>query len=443
MKTEKFDLFITQAELALTDSDFYLQSLSVIVSIFVAILFYKIVKYFFRAKWKEVAEKRSSFFKNQISFEDNIEKLLIKYFAPLFLPTTILIFLFLGMVFSSIFSNDSNIDLSNRLLIFHASIQLVTLFLFLRFIRIISSSTFIANIFGIFLVPIVILNFVGLLDSAVSYLDQFALNIGQVRISIYNILHAIITLVAAFWFSRLISKNIKTFINKNRIIRSTTKGILTKIVDILIYLVIFVVLMKVFGFNMTTFAVFSGAIGVGLGFGLQKIVANFIGGIILLFEKSVEIGNVIELEDGAIYGKVSYFGGRYTLIETMDGKEIMVPNEDLITKKVVNLTYSNNKARIEIDINVDFSTDLEKVQNLILNIAKDHAKCLRFPEAKCHIYKFDDYAIRLRLFFWISDVSDGVYEPRSEVMIKIWNMLKENNIKIPYPKRDISGGPNF
>jgi small-conductance mechanosensitive channel len=326
---------------------------------------------------------------------------------------------------------------SEEMIVFQAITQLVTLFLFLRFIRIISSSTFIANIFGIFLVPVVILNFVGLLDATILYLDYFAINIGQVRISIYNILYAIITLIVALWFSRLISKNIKNFINKNRVIRSTTKGILTKIVDIIIYLIIFGILMKVFGFNMTTFAVFSGAIGVGLGFGLQRIVANFIGGIILLFEKSVEIGNVVELENGAVYGKVSHFGGRYTLIETMDGKEIMIPNEDLITKKVVNLTYSNNKARVEIDVNVAFDTDLEKAQNLILNIAKDHPKCLRFPEARCYIYKFDDYAVKIRLFFWIGDISDGIYEPRSEVMIKIWDSLKENNIKIPYPIRNI------
>jgi len=431
MKVERFESFLKNTESALTDYNFYLQSFTAISSIIIAILFYKIIKYYFRSKWKGVAEKRSHFFKKQTSFEDNIEKLLIKYFAPLFLPAAILIALFFGMAISSIFFGD--------IIVFHAVIQLVTLFIFLRFIRIISSSTFIANIFGVFLVPIVILNFVGLLDAAISYLDQFALNIGQVRISIYNILHAVITLITAFWFSRLISKNIKNFINKNRTIRSTTKGILTKIVDITIYLLIFGILMKVFGFNMTTFAVFSGAIGVGLGFGLQRIVANFIGGIILLFEKSVEIGNVVELEDGAVYGKVSHFGGRYTLIETMDGKEIMIPNEDLITKKVVNLTYSNNKARVEIDINVDFNTDLEKVQNLILNIAKDHPKCLRFPEAKCYIYKFDDYAVKIRLFFWISDVSDGIYEPRSEVMVKIWSKLKEEGVKIPYPKRDIEG----
>ena len=430
MKTEKFNLFLKQTESALTDYNFYLQSFSAIASILTAILFYKIIKYFFRSKWKEVAEKKSSLLKNQTSFEDNIQKLLIKYFTPLFLPATILVALFLGMTIFSIFFGE--------IIVLHAVIQLVALFLFLRFIRIISVSTFIANVLGIFLVPIVILNFIGLLDAATSYLDQFTLSVGQIHISIYSILHSIITLITAFWFSRLVSKNIKSFINKNRTIRSTTKGILTKVVDIVIYLIIFGILMKVFGFDMTTFAVFSGAIGVGLGFGLQKIVANFVGGMILLFEKSVEIGNVIELEDGAIYGKVAYFGGRYTLIETMDGKEIMVPNEDLITKKVVNLTYSNNKARIEVDVNVDFDADLNKVQDLIVNIAKDHPSCLRFPEAKCHIYKFDDYAIKLRLFFWISDVSDGVYEPRSEVMVKIWNILKENNIKVPYPKRDIS-----
>ena len=200
MKTEKFDLFLKQTESVLTDYDFYLQSFSVIASIFIAVLFYKIIKYFFRSKWKEVAEKRYHFLKNQISFEDNIQKLLIKYFAPLFLPTAILIALFFGMVVFSIFSKE--------IIVFQAIIQLVTLFLFLRFIRIISSSTFITNIFGIFLVPIVILNFVGLLDATISYLDQFALNIGQIRISIYNILNAIITLIAVFWFSRLISKNI-------------------------------------------------------------------------------------------------------------------------------------------------------------------------------------------------------------------------------------------
>ncbi len=180
-----------------------------------------------------------------------------------------------------------------------------------------------------------------------------------------------------------------------------------------------------------------GAVGVGIGFGLQKIASNFISGIILLFEKSVEVGDIVELDNGSIYGTVRHFGGRYTLVEATDGKEIMIPNEEFIINKVTNWTYSNNRARIEIQIGVDYQSDLNLTKEIMLSSAKSHKKCIAYPEPECFVTSFNEYDITMTLHFWISDIVDGRMGAKSDVMIEVFNALKENNISIPFPQREV------
>jgi small-conductance mechanosensitive channel len=228
----------------------------------------------------------------------------------------------------------------------------------------------------------------------------------------------------------------QNYIESNKTIKSSTKGIISKAIDLLVYFIVFVIILKVFGVNMTTFAVVGGAVGVGIGFGLQKIASNFISGLILLFEKSVEVGDWVELDDGT-FGTITHFGGRYILVEAFDGKEIMVPNEDFITHKVTNLTYSNTRGRLEIKLTISYSSDVKKAQELMMQAAKEQARCLRYPGVECYVTNFSTNGIEMILYFWISSVIDNRSQPKSEVIISILQKFKESGIEIPVPQMDL------
>jgi small-conductance mechanosensitive channel len=248
---------------------------------------------------------------------------------------------------------------------------------------------------------------------------------------------AFIVLLIAFWFSNLVSRKSKHYIDSSKTIKSSTKTIMTKMIDILVYTAIAIVLLKTFGVDFKTLALIGGAIGVGIGFGLQKIASNFISGIILLFEKSVEIGDVVELDNGNIFGTVKHFGGRYTLIEEIDGREIMVPNEELIISKVTNWTYSNNRAQVKIDFAVSYDSNFRLVKELAISAAKEHPRCLDYPEIECYARDFGESDMKFTLLFWISDITEGRQLPKSEVIMNLCDKFRENGIKIPYPQREI------
>jgi small-conductance mechanosensitive channel len=302
--------------------------------------------------------------------------------------------------------------------------------------RISSKSTFIANAIGFVLMPALILHIFDMLPMAIEYLDSLSFVIGSIKISLYLVIKAFIVALTVFWLASLISKKSRNYIEKNREIQSNTKGIIIKFVDILIYTGVIIILLKTFGVDMTAFAVVGGAIGVGIGFGLQKIASNFISGIILLFEKSVEIGDLIELENGNM-GKIKRFSGRYTLLEMLDGKEIFMPNEDLITGKVINWTHTNSQGRVEINLGVAYGSDLEFVKQTMISCAKSHPKCLLEPEIECFVTEFSDFDIKFTLYFWIADMVEGRAAPKSDVLIKIWQEFEKHEIKIPLPQREV------
>ncbi|MBT6547667.1 MAG: mechanosensitive ion channel, partial [Gammaproteobacteria bacterium] len=211
-----------------------------------------------------------------------------------------------------------------------------------------------------------------------------------------------------------------------------------------IYLVAFLVGLDFVGIDLTTLTVFSGAVGIGLGFGLQKIASNFISGLILLMEKSIEEGDLIELSDGT-FGYIRRASARYTLVETFDSKEILVPNEDLITSRVVNWTFSNSSARIEIELGVAYDSDIDLAHDLILAAAREHPRCAIKPEPACFLRFFGDSSVNFILHFWVEDVTLGRWPTQSEVMFSIWRKFKDNGIEIPFPQRDlhIKGPLNF
>jgi small-conductance mechanosensitive channel len=266
--------------------------------------------------------------------------------------------------------------------------------------------------------------------------DSLGFTLGRSEFTIYKILRAIILIIIVFYFVSIISDVGEARIKKLKKIRASNRALLIKAFQILLYFMAFLFSLDLIGLDIMTFTVFSGAVGIGIGFGLQKVTSNFISGLILLFEKSIEQDDLIELNDGT-YGFVQHTGARYTLIETFDGKEIMIPNEDFITNRVINWTYSNSNGRVDIELGVSYNSDLELVQKIMLEAAKAHPRCIAEPEPECFLREFGDSSVTFLLMFWVNDVYEGRYQPRSEVMLEIWKKFKEERVEIPFPQRDI------
>ncbi|MBC6497185.1 MAG: mechanosensitive ion channel [Alphaproteobacteria bacterium GM7ARS4] len=288
----------------------------------------------------------------------------------------------------------------------------------------------------LFLVGFLSLGFLDYLQPIKAFLesDTLSFNIGDARFSVYLVIKAVITVVMLFWLTGILSgfgeKRIKTI----KGIKANNKALITKAFQIFVYFFGFMIGLDVLGIDVTALAIFSGAVGIGIGFGLQKITSNFISGLILLFEKSIEHDDLVELADG-IHGFVRHTGARYTLLETFEGKEIMIPNEDFITNRVTNWTFSDTIGRLDITIGVSYESDIEKAMALLLEAAKEHPRCLDRPAPTCFLQEFGESAVNLLLFFWVADVTEGRLEPRSDVMLSIWKKFKDHDITIPYPQR--------
>jgi len=268
------------------------------------------------------------------------------------------------------------------------------------------------------------------------FINKYSITLGDFKLTPGIFFRALISITLVGWLTSIISKFFHEKVGESKKIKPSTKELLYKIFDVSIYIIAGVIILKSFGINLTTLTVVGGALGVGVGFGLQKITSNFISGIILLVERSLEVGDLIEL-DGGIFGYIKRQGPRFTLIETFDSQEIMVPNEDFITNRVINWTYSNKRARIQAIIGVSYKSDIHLAKELILKAAKEYEGTSPYPKPECYLTDFADSSVNFLLFFFIDDITKGRYGPKSDVMVRIWDLFKEHGIEIPFPQRDI------
>lgn len=279
---------------------------------------------------------------------------------------------------------------------------------------------------------------VDLLDPAIAFLksEHLTFKLGAYSISVYFILKSFITLWIMLWLASVFASGIEKYLKSKDRLRPANRALVTKVVQIIIYILVFLLSLQVLGIDVAALTVFSGALGIGLGFGLQKIASNFISGLILLFEKSVEENDLVQMDDGT-FGFVRKTSARYTLIESTDGKELMIPNEDFITRPVTNWTFSNTKARVEVPIGVAYDSDIVKARELILEAANEHPRCSKEQVPVCFLRQFGDSSVNFLLYFWVDDVENGRYGPQSDVMFAIWQKFREHHISIPFPQRDI------
>jgi small-conductance mechanosensitive channel len=285
-------------------------------------------------------------------------------------------------------------------------------------------------------IPFVILNIFeiwGYGQSLVRFLDQHIIFsfIGNNIISLYQLLRNILIIIILVRISKWLTTFSETRLSHIKDIKSSTRILIVKILQICLYFMVFVLAMQLLKIPTTTFTVISGAVGIGLGFGLQKVASNFVSGIILLMEKAVKLGDYVELMDGTV-GTVKSTMSRYTLIETPQGQEVLVPNEEFITQRIINWTHTNLKYRIEIMFNVDPQADFELVRKLILDVALQHPQCLKHLPPSCNLFNFVRNGAVFQLWFWIEDVSKGYADLKSELMLAVWRKLKEHNIQMAW-----------
>jgi small-conductance mechanosensitive channel len=275
----------------------------------------------------------------------------------------------------------------------------------------------------------------GLLGPTVAVLDSLAITIGTLRLSLLLVLKAAFVVALTLWAALALARLISVRLEHIAGLSPSARVLAGNLIKIVLISVALLIGLDTVGVDLTAFTVFSGAVGVGLGFGLQKIVSNFVSGIILLMERSIKPGDVIEV--GGTFGSITYLGARYTSVLGRDGKEYLIPNENLITNQVVNWSYSNSLVRLETPFAVAYSSDLHQVRAVAVEAAARARRVLASPRPLCHVTGFGDSAVNLVLRIWIEDPVNGVTNIKGEVLLALWDALHEHNIEIPFPQRDL------
>jgi small-conductance mechanosensitive channel len=306
-----------------------------------------------------------------------------------------------------------------------------------RFISSFMRQRRLARIAAIVIWSIAALDILNLLSPAIDQLDAVGFSLGKSRITLLLIFKAALTFIGMLWLAGMGSRLAEQQVQGLTTLTPSLRVLLSKTVRVTLLVIAFVITLNMLGINLSSLALFSGALGVGLGFGLQKVVSNFISGIILLLDRSIKPGDVIFIHDTQTYGWVNTLGARCVSVITRDGKEHLIPNELLITEKVENWSYSSNEVRIKVNVGVSFDSDLRLALTLMKDAAAAHPRVLKSPAPNALMMEISDFSVKLELRAWIDDPINGVGNITSDLLLDIWDRFKANGIGIPYPVWDM------
>ncbi|HEU4821259.1 MAG TPA: mechanosensitive ion channel domain-containing protein [Qipengyuania sp.] len=274
----------------------------------------------------------------------------------------------------------------------------------------------------------------------VGTLDSWALSLGSLRISLWDILVVIAIVVFCFLLAKLGSKWARRAVRRAKGLDSTQALLTEKLITIAIWAVAAFLAIDLLGIDLTALAVFSGAFGLAIGFGLQKTFGNLIAGMILLMDKSIKPGDVIAIADQAgqsTFGQIRKIGVRAVSLVTREQKEYLIPNENLMINQVENWSYSSRNVRIAVPVGVSYEADMDLAEKLMLEAAKSVPRVLDSPPPVIWMKGFGDNAVSFAIQCWIQDPEEGVGNIQSAVLKKIWALFKEAGIELPYPQRDL------
>ncbi|MCL2021802.1 MAG: mechanosensitive ion channel [Betaproteobacteria bacterium] len=276
----------------------------------------------------------------------------------------------------------------------------------------------------------------GIAPEVIAALETVGLQVGGQRINLWMLTNGLVVVVlillSSLWLSSIL---------EGRLLRSDHLDISLRIVLVRVSKALFVLFASLFGFSLigldiTALSVFTGALGVGLGIGLQRIASNYVSGFIILLDRSIRMDNLVHVNNETS-GVVTQITTRYTVLKNLVGEEFIVPNETLVTNIVRNQTFSDSILRVVTAVSVTYASDLEKVLPLLESIARAQERVLKDPAPAANVIRFSDRGIDLELGFWVNDPEKGIVALRSQINLAIWRRFREEGIEIPFPQREV------
>jgi len=322
----------------------------------------------------------------------------------------------------------------SRSYLLNISAKLAFAWLVIRLVTSVIRNTFIVRLVSLSAWLVAALSIVGQLDPVIDALDSVSIMVGGLQLTPLLLIKLAVLLAAALWLTNIASNFVESRITQSSDLTPSLQVLLVKIIRLALMAFAVAVVLSAVGINLSALAIFSGAAGVGIGFGLQKIIANFISGIILLADKSVKPGDLVTIGDST--GRINEMKTRYISVAAGDGREFLIPNEDLVTQKVVNWTYTDKNTLVKVNFGTNYDADPRLVCKLGIGVAAVAPRAIKSKPPNCILTEFAEAGMKFSLTFWIAD-PDGMDNVKSEVMLSLWDAFKREGIQVPYPVREI------
>jgi small-conductance mechanosensitive channel len=320
-------------------------------------------------------------------------------------------------------------------LVTQTAVSLLVAWLVIRLAAALVPYAALARLIAVLAWVVAALSIVHLLGPTLDLLDSAAFVVGGLRVSILTAVRGVVSLTVLLWAATVASNLFERRVTRFSELTPRARVLLGKMLKTTLITMAVVLSLTTIGVGFTTLALFTGALGVGVGLGLQRTVSNLFSGVVLLLDNSIKPGDVIEVS--GTYGWVSSLGARYVSVETRDGTEFLIPNDHIITQQVINWSHRSDRVRLKVPVRVPHDCDLDQALALMREAASCPRRVLASPAPNALIMAFGESAIELELRFWIEDAHNGVHNVKSEVLYEIWRLFRREGIQIPYPRREL------
>lgn len=314
-------------------------------------------------------------------------------------------------------------------------VSLLTAWVVIRLVSRLIRNAALSRGFAVLAWTVAALNLFGWLEPTSAFLDSLAFQAGEFRLSLLGLVKAVVALAFLLWFAGFATRLTERALEKSKAIDSSARVLFAKLARIALFTFAILIGLDSVGIDLTALAVFTGAVGIGIGFGLQKVFANLISGVILLLDKSVKPGDVIAL--GTTFGWINSLRARYVSVITRDGTEHLIPNEELISQRVENWSFSHRQVRVRLPIGIAYESDPKLAMELAVQAGKEDTRVLNDPEPVCRLIGFGASSVDLELRIWVEDPEKGIGNVKSAVLLRVWELYHEHGVEFPYPQQDL------